>query len=207
LHGFLFGLAITPDLIRPSEWLPVVFGEEMFEFETEEETEEMMANLFRVYNRFNQEHHRGKLLFPFDIGDLKKGNITRIRDWAYGLYMSMTFRPETWDIGREAGEEESLTEDEEELVSSCGIIIGVADPDTIPEVFEREGFDPEASEKDLQLQATLFSLLPSAVATLQAHTRQKASEYKSANKTPKPGRNDPCPCGSGKKFKKCCGMN
>jgi preprotein translocase subunit SecA len=22
----------------------------------------------------------------------------------------------------------------------------------------------------------------------------------------KPGRNDPCPCGSGKKFKKCCGQ-
>ncbi len=25
------------------------------------------------------------------------------------------------------------------------------------------------------------------------------------NETPKVGRNDPCPCGSGKKFKKCCG--
>lgn len=25
------------------------------------------------------------------------------------------------------------------------------------------------------------------------------------NKTPKVGRNDPCPCGSGKKYKKCCG--
>nr|WP_245444572.1 SEC-C metal-binding domain-containing protein [Microvirga sp. KLBC 81] len=30
--------------------------------------------------------------------------------------------------------------------------------------------------------------------------------------TPKPtfgkvGRNDPCPCGSGKKYKKCCGLN
>ena len=23
----------------------------------------------------------------------------------------------------------------------------------------------------------------------------------------KVGRNDPCPCGSGKKFKKCCGVN
>ncbi|MEY4631795.1 MAG: hypothetical protein RIQ81_1915 [Pseudomonadota bacterium] len=23
--------------------------------------------------------------------------------------------------------------------------------------------------------------------------------------SPKTGRNDPCPCGSGKKFKKCCG--
>jgi hypothetical protein len=26
-----------------------------------------------------------------------------------------------------------------------------------------------------------------------------------ARATPKPGRNDPCPCGSGKKYKKCCG--
>jgi uncharacterized protein YecA (UPF0149 family) len=24
---------------------------------------------------------------------------------------------------------------------------------------------------------------------------------------PKVGRNDPCPCGSGKKYKKCCGAN
>ena len=24
---------------------------------------------------------------------------------------------------------------------------------------------------------------------------------------PKVGRNDPCPCGSGKKYKKCCGRN
>jgi len=26
-------------------------------------------------------------------------------------------------------------------------------------------------------------------------------------KSEKIGRNDPCPCGSGKKFKKCCGAN
>jgi len=29
-------------------------------------------------------------------------------------------------------------------------------------------------------------------------------QTKPATKT---GRNDPCPCGSGKKFKKCCGIN
>ena len=27
------------------------------------------------------------------------------------------------------------------------------------------------------------------------------------NQQPKVGRNDPCPCGSGKKYKKCCGKN
>ncbi|AIQ67010.1 DUF1186 domain-containing protein [Paenibacillus graminis] len=30
-------------------------------------------------------------------------------------------------------------------------------------------------------------------------------KQKSVKVDPKPGRNDPCPCGSGKKYKKCCG--
>ena len=28
-----------------------------------------------------------------------------------------------------------------------------------------------------------------------------------ARAAPTTGRNDPCPCGSGRKYKKCCGMN
>ena len=37
---------------------------------------------------------------------------------------------------------------------------------------------------------------------------QEEANRKSAPivKGPQPGRNDPCPCGSGKKFKKCCGL-
>ena len=36
-----------------------------------------------------------------------------------------------------------------------------------------------------------------------------AREYREANiaHSNKIGRNDPCPCGSGKKYKKCCGKN
>ncbi len=30
---------------------------------------------------------------------------------------------------------------------------------------------------------------------------------KTVHKEKEPGRNDPCPCGSGKKYKKCCGAN
>ena len=30
---------------------------------------------------------------------------------------------------------------------------------------------------------------------------------KTVVKDKEPGRNDPCPCGSGKKYKKCCGKN
>ncbi len=215
LHGFIFGLAITPELIKPSEWLPVVFGDEMMEFADEEEAGEMIATLFLVCNRFDEEHHKGKLFFPFGIGDLETGDLTRISDWSHGLYQAMVLRPEIWTIGREDRDEGDLTEDEQELVSSCGIIIGVADPDKIPKIFEKEDFNPEANEKDLDLEATLFALLPSAVATVQAYAKQKAEEHQAfmsmlhepANSTPKIGRNEPCPCGSGKKFKKCCGLN
>jgi len=35
----------------------------------------------------------------------------------------------------------------------------------------------------------------------------RVSRSSSLRKTEKVGRNDPCPCGSGKKYKKCCGIN
>ena len=37
------------------------------------------------------------------------------------------------------------------------------------------------------------------------YREQKQSE--TIRKSKKIGRNDPCPCGSGKKYKKCCGRN
>jgi preprotein translocase subunit SecA len=36
---------------------------------------------------------------------------------------------------------------------------------------------------------------------------ESAVAVSTAQKTQKIGRNDPCPCGSGKKYKKCCGAN
>ena len=33
----------------------------------------------------------------------------------------------------------------------------------------------------------------------------KTEKVKPIQADKEPGRNDPCPCGSGKKFKKCCG--
>ncbi len=36
---------------------------------------------------------------------------------------------------------------------------------------------------------------------------ERAEERKPASRGKKVGRNDPCPCGSGRKYKKCCGTN
>ncbi|MBQ2039094.1 MAG: SEC-C domain-containing protein [Thermoguttaceae bacterium] len=40
---------------------------------------------------------------------------------------------------------------------------------------------------------------------IEASKERKVETYR--NKSPKVGRNDPCPCGSGKKYKNCCGKN
>ena len=208
LHGFLFGLAIIPEPIMPSEWFPIVLGEEMAELENVHEASEMMGNLFKVYNRLIEENTEGRLRFPFDMGSLKAGDLDRIRDWAYGLNLALTMRPDLWGFKED---EENITEEMQELSSACGVIIGIARPELIPEVFDKEGFDPETNDKDMELQAHLFVLLPKAVAVVQEHFRTKRKEHlpdkPSEFRREKIGRNEPCPCGSGKKYKRCCGMN
>ena len=55
-------------------------------------------------------------------------------------------------------------------------------------------------------QATLNSI---NVVTENKQIPQSTTEKKApvVNQGPKVGRNDPCPCGSGKKYKNCCGKN
>ena len=43
--------------------------------------------------------------------------------------------------------------------------------------------------------------------TVAAHGESDRSIRKEPVHVKKVGRNDPCPCGSGKKYKKCCGAN
>jgi uncharacterized protein len=43
--------------------------------------------------------------------------------------------------------------------------------------------------------------------TKRLHEKKQLGETTVRRIAPKIGRNDPCPCGSGKKFKQCCGKN
>lgn len=214
LHGFLYGLTIIPDPIMPSDWLPGVFGKEMMKFKTKAEADKLMGCLFAAYNRINEDD---KLEFPFDIEHLKEGDAARMQEWSYGLFLAMSLSPETWGMGDEDEEvdDADLTEDEQEVSSALGVIIGVAVPDEIPELFE-----PAKARRKLpkteKLLVTLYAMLPRAFAIVRDHglaQRAKMREELMRLVPPEPrrvdkiGRNDPCPCGSGKKYKKCCGMN
>jgi preprotein translocase subunit SecA len=47
---------------------------------------------------------------------------------------------------------------------------------------------------------------PKPQAMVLSHGDAAAPKKPVQRKAQKVGRNDPCPCGSGKKFKKCCGQ-
>ncbi len=63
----------------------------------------------------------------------------------------------------------------------------------------------------LEASADYLYTLPQWDNILTEEKRQEIAKNWKRSKTvikdKEPGRNDPCPCGSGKKFKKCCGAN
>ena len=61
----------------------------------------------------------------------------------------------------------------------------------------------EAAEiTDTSLRDTAISLVDGTITPKEGGLNKTV-----VNKEPKVGRNDPCPCGSGKKYKNCCGRN
>ena len=86
--------------------------------------------------------------------------------------------------------------------------------------YREEGFDMFDAMIDTIRENTARMILTVRLKTPEAPKREAVaketgttSSDTSAVKQPvrkngkKPGRNDPCPCGSGKKYKKCCGRN
>lgn len=235
LHGFLFGLAIIPEPVMPSEWIPEIFGEGMLEVHGQKEASRLMGTVFNVYNRMVQQNQDCELLFPFDYDTIAQRDIQRMRDWAKGFFLATSLRPEVWRMDGDDGyddlepdpDELSGGNDEEfedyddvdaEISGSFAVITGVAFPERIPEIFQNVEKSPDALDQDdPEREARLFAMLGDAVETLQMYAEpigdnfqmQCADNYQTPQMplhVEKIGRNEPCPCGSGTKYKKCCGI-
>ena len=107
-----------------------------------------------------------------------------------------------------------------DIMSMTGFLDGINDSlieknpiDTMEEDTEVNlGFDKELLYRNMvDAKADWLYDLPQWEAVIPEERRQELyKEQKKANtivKGKKIGRNDPCPCGSGKKYKYCCGRN
>ncbi|MGW8195445.1 MAG: UPF0149 family protein [Desulforhopalus sp.] len=221
LMGFMFGLGITPDVVLPSEWLPIIFGGEMPVYDSMEQMQEMTECLMQVYNKFTASSHAGTLSLPFHIEKLNDKEIEILYEWVSGLEEALALREELWD----PEEFPNLpNRRKEELYHAMMTIQGLVDPmeamdyfDALPDELFAEIFSPEnidADDREYRIQLFLLASLPQAVATFQEHGQElenkrrqqvSASLGQSPLRSNKVGRNEPCPCKSGKKYKKCCG--
>ena len=87
-------------------------------------------------------------------------------------------------------------------------------------VFRMESFDMFEEANNLIRENTVLQLLAFDLETAEKESQRSrvritatsngsdgTIKKKPVKKEVKVGRNEPCPCGSGKKYKKCCGAN
>ncbi len=91
--------------------------------------------------------------------------------------------------------------------------------DALPEVFKKQLQDPAVKERFMSIARRMeadgvnFKSIRQMKKWMKDHEAQLRAEGNPeqhhidpvVHDGPKIGRNDPCPCGSGKKYKKCCG--
>jgi uncharacterized protein len=116
--------------------------------------------------------------------------------WAIGFMYAVESWPDEWATPRDK-------EAAKVLDAALECVVAVTEDDTEPPVvaaFE-EGGVPTVSEQRLND----FADAVWAMYDLRELWRTLGPRVETVHVEAKPGRNDPCSCGSGKKYKKCCG--
>ncbi len=188
LDGFLAALIICPDPIAPSEWLPIVWGDESPVFESQHQAQAVIDLIMGRHNDIIGQLDRGRYRPIYDV-DLDDSLLWEI--WIEGFWRAMRLRPEAW---------RSLAQDENEDLQRALFVLGRLGEFAVrPDDFEPMDIDGE-------LESLALDLIPTQVEILHQVRRARENPFVTAanENQPKTGRNDPCPCGSGKKYKKCC---
>ncbi len=115
--------------------------------------------------------------------------------WALGFMYAVESWPEDWAAPRDR-------ELAEQLDAALGAIVALTEDDAgTPEVAPfGEGPATVSQDRVNDLADAIW-----AAYDLRALWRQLGPRVATVRATATPGRNEPCACGSGKKYKKCCG--
>ena len=204
LDGYLCAVLSGPNMIMPSQWMRWVWdmenGEQPPTFRNEKQAQRILDLLMRYSNDI-----AGVLTYsPEDYEPLfyeRKGEgetITIVDEWCYGYVKGMSLDPAGWQPVKDAHPEWF------EVIELHGTEEGW---DRLKRLVEEH---PDSLDRH---QALVEQITP-AVRDIHAYWLARRgpagdesphSKQQPVRKASTPGRNDPCPCGSGKKFKRCHG--
>lgn len=204
LDGFFAALHCCPELVLPSEYLPVVLGSE-----DALENEELFPNLEAAQLFFGLiTHHWNAVGDAFRSGDFFMPLLLEDEDgeaygnsWALGFLRGTDMRRGLWM---------EILENENKAGWFVPIFALAHENDPDPEL--RTYPEPMTDEQREKLLAGLSVMVTEMYQYFAPHRERNAAAKRDqalfARREQKPekiGRNDPCYCGSGKKYKKCCG--
>jgi uncharacterized protein len=185
-HGFLTAVISAPGEFLPEQWLPVLLGGEP-KFESEEHAGQILSIVMRW---FHQNDHK-KWLMEFEIEGYPDPAI--IKEWCLGYLEGVNLYPD-WAF-------EYYDSDEFLPFEVLAGIEGAAQP------FEEQGVAVTVE----MINQRCMNLLPKYVSTvcvfsqmLAKKAKSRSDDYETVVFEPKIGRNQICPCGSKKKYKRCC---
>ena len=206
LAGFLFSLGNGPELIPPSEWIPMVFNNQEALYETQDEAEQVLQAMMALYNDCVRERTEGTVSLPpgCEIRPWLMENMSTdapLSQWAQGFSMGYDYLEEVWN---------AYTPDE--LDEDLGALLMTLTFFSSPKLAEAYRKETKRKGNLEQFAQSVIEVFPEA---LREYAHLGRSIYRARHEVgdldlepsgrTKIGRNDPCPCGSGKKFKKCCG--
>jgi uncharacterized protein len=188
LDGFLTAVAIGPERIKPSEWLPRIWGAEAPEFLSEEEADRVIGTILGRYKQIITQLRDDPGRYQPLIRQNEHGQVIA-GDWVAGFIEGIALRSHGW---------QALLKSEKYRNYIAPIAVHITDAQG------NHPLKPEESENVKALIERAAELIPAAVRSIDRFFKQTRQLGEDG---PKLGRNDPCFCGSGKKFKKCCGRH
>lgn len=196
LDGFFAALIAGPETVMPSEYYSEVFGCKMsdaFEFGSLDEANEILGLIMRHWNTIARTLFKGEVYVPLllkDVNGVAHGN-----DWARGFMRGMHMQHDGWA---------ELVGDEEHGGCLVPVLVLFHEHDENPDM-RPAPISPEQREKVIvHMAAGLLGAYRYFRSQRQADAGAKLTTELRRN-APKVERNGPCPCGSGKKYKRCCG--
>jgi len=186
LQGLFFAVACARDLVAPSRWMPVALGENP-EYENREQAQEVLDLVMGFYNQCV--HAVAAEDFTLLVYE-REGGKDDLETWCAGYLEGVDLAVPSWY--------EAVDPDEvDELLFPFIVLAG-----ELPEQ-ERRQYKPAEWRR---LVNSCDDALDDAIVLVREYWKVLRNPPKSVRReSPKTGRNDPCPCGSGKKFKQCCG--